>query len=319
MSDNKAVRNLLDICAGAGKDEKILFVTDDTSIEIARFMWENTTEYPNRSMVMMADRKMHGEDPPAPVAAAMSAADVVFGVTKFSLFHSQARRDCVANGARFVNMADYHIEMMTSGGLFVDFIAQGQMMDRFSDKAQGETIRITTAAGTDLTCSIKGRTPLRQYGRSLKAGASSSPPDIETALGPVEGTMNGSFVVDGSIPFPGLGVLDEKIFIDIRDGRIVEIKGGKAADTLREGLKGLNDEDVYIVAEIGFGFNNASRLCNSMLEDEGVMGTLHLGFGNSLAFGGSCASPNHVDMVFKDASVWVDGVQLIDNGNFLTE
>ena len=319
MSDNQAVRTLLDICAGAKKDEKILFVTDDTSAEIAEFMWKNTTEYPNRSMIRMTDRCMHGDNPPAPVAAAMLDADVVFGCTKFSLFHSPARRACVANGARFVNMADYHIEMMSDGGLFCDFIAQGAFMDRFSDAAAGEEIRITTDKGTDLSCSIKGRAPLRQYGRSLKGGASSSPPDIETALGPVEGTMNGVLVVDGSIPFPGLGVLSEPISVKIENGVIVSIDGGKEATILRDGMKALNDEKAYIAAEIGFGFNNRSKLCNSMLEDEGVMGTLHLGFGNSLAFGGSCDSSNHIDMIFKDASVWVDGRQLIDHGNFLID
>ena len=319
MDNNIAVRTLLDICAGAKKDEKILFVTDDTSFEVACFMWEHTKEYPNRAMVMMTDREMHGDNPPETVAAAMLNADVVFGVTKFSLFHSIARRECVKNGARFVNMADYHIEMMEKGGLFADFIEQGNRMDRFSDKAEGKEITIKTAAGTDLTCSIEGRKALRQYGRSLVPGASSSPPDIETALGPVEGTMNGTLVVDGSIPFPGLGVLDELIYVNIADGKIVSIEGGEKAEILRKGLEGLNDSEVYNVAEIGFGFNNEAQLCNSMLEDEGVMGTLHLGFGNSLAFGGSCESPNHVDMIFKDASVWVDGCQLIEDGTILTD
>lgn len=319
MTDNQAVLTLLHTCAAAKKDEKILFVTDDTSAEIARFMWENTKEYPNRAMVMMTDRSMHGDNPPETVAAAMRDADVVFGITKFSLFHSPARRACVANGARFVNMADYHIEMMSSGGLFADFIKQGERMDRFSDAAAGNEIHVTTEKGTDFTCSIAGRTPLRQYGRSLKKGASSSPPDIETALGPVEGTMNGTLIVDGSIPFPGLGVLSESIKVTIRDGNIVSIEGDREADMLREGMRNLNDEKAYNAAEIGFGFNNASQLCNSMLEDEGVMGTLHIGFGNSLAFGGSCDSPNHIDMIFKNASVWVDGRQIVDHGMILVD
>lgn len=319
MTDNKAVLTLLNTCAGARKDEKILFVTDDTSAEIARFMWENTKDYPNRAMVMMTDRQMHGANPPETVAAAMLNADVVFGITKYSLFHSVARRACVANGARFVNMADYHIEMMTSGGLFADFIGQGERMNRFSDAAEGKEIHIVTEMGTDLRCSIEGRAALRQYGRSLNPGASSSPPDIETALGPVEGTMNGTLVVDGSIPFPGLGVLHEAITVEIKDGMIVSITGGKEADILRSGMESLQDQKAYIAAEIGFGFNNESKLCNSMLEDEGVMGTLHIGFGNSLAFGGSCDSINHIDMIFKDASVWVDGRQLIDCGKILVD
>ena len=82
-------------------------------------------------------------------------------------------------------------------------------------------------------------------------------------------------------------------------------------------MKSLNDPDVYSVAEIGFGFNNCSVLSNRMLEDEGVMGTMHLGFGNSLSFGGTMSGNNHLDMVFQNPSVWVDGRQIMELGEML--
>jgi len=317
MKEKTAADVLLTVCTNAKLDEKILFVTDDTSHEIAEFMWDHSTQYPNRAMVRMTDRKMHGDEPPATVAAAMFEADVIFGCTKFSMFHTAARRNAVANGARFANMADYKMSMMTEGGLFVDFIAQGERMDRLSDVIEGEEMHITTKAGTDITFSISGRKALRQYGRSLNPGQSSSPPDIETALGPVEGTANGVVVIDGGIPFPGIGVLNEEIKLDIRDGKIVDISGGEMAAYLTKAMADFNDPAVYYVAEIGIGFNDHSILCNSMLEDEGVMGTLHFGFGNSLSFGGTIDSPNHLDMIFKDASMWVDGRQLIKDGDIL--
>ncbi len=319
MGKMTAADVLLTTCANAGLDEKILFVTDDTSFEIAQFMWEHSTQYPNRAMVRMTDRSMHGDEPPATVAAAMLEADVIFGVTKFSMYHTAARRNAVAKGARFANMADYHLSMMYEGGLFVDFIAQGERMDRFSDVVEGETMHITTKAGTDITFSIKGRKAVRQYGRSLNPGASSSPPDIETALGPVEGTANGTVVIDGGIPFPGIGVLEESITLEIKDGNIVEITGGEKADYLRKAMADFQDPAVYGVAEIGIGFNDHAVLCNSMLEDEGVMGTLHFGFGNNLAFGGHVESSNHLDMIFKDATLWVDGRMLIQDGDILVK
>ena len=317
MNQFSAPDVLLRVCADAKSHEKILFVTDDTSHEVAEIMWEASKDYPNRALVWMTDRKMHGDEPPATVAAAMFEADVIFGCTKFSMFHTAARRNAVANGARFCNMADYSKEMMEKGGLQADFVAQGAWMDRVSDAIEGDQIRITTALGTDLTASVSGRKAVRQYGRSLTPGASSSPPDIETALGPIEGTMNGTFVVDGSIPYPGLGVIQEPITIQIKDGNIVSISGGKEAAFLEEAMKSLNDPDVYSVAEIGFGFNNCSVLSNRMLEDEGVMGTMHLCFGNSLSFGGTMSGNNHLDMVFQNPSVWVDGRQIMELGEML--
>lgn len=317
MHEKTAADVLLTVCTNAALDEKILIVTDDTSHEIAEFMWNHSTQYPNRAMIRMTDRRMHGDEPPATVAAAMLNADVIFGCTKFSMFHTAARRNAVANGARFANMADYKMSMMTEGGLFVDFIQQGARMDRLSDAIEGQEMHITSKAGTDITFSIAGRKAVRQYGRSLAPGQSSSPPDIETALGPVEGTANGTVVIDGGIPFPGIGVLSEEIRLDIRNGKIADISGGEMAAYLSKTMAELNDPAVYCVAEIGIGFNDRSILCNSMLEDEGVMGTLHFGFGNSLAFGGSVDSPNHLDMIFKGASIWVDGRQLIKDGDIL--
>ena len=318
MYKKSAVEILHTICVGAQKPEKILYVSDDPSAEIADLMWHSSAHYPNRALIRMADRIMHGDEPPDTVAAAMAQADIIFGITKFSMYHSAARRNAVANGARFANMADYNIEMMHEGGLFVDFEKQGAWMDRFSDALDGsETIRITTALGTDIKASIKGRMAVRQYGRSLKTGSSSSPPDIETAIGPIEGSVNGTAVIDGSIPFPGLGVLSEKIRLTIKAGAIVDIEGGNQAAFLKKSLSGFQDPAVYQMAEIGFGFNDHSVLRNRMLEDEGVMGTIHFGFGNSLAFGGSIDSSNHIDMVFTAPSVWADDKQLLDDGQYL--
>lgn len=321
MAQLTAPEILLTTCTDAKLDEKVLIVTDDTSIKVAMYMWEHSTQYKNRSMICMTDRKMHGDEPPATVAAAMHDADVIFGCTKYSMFHTAARRNAVANGARFANMADYKLSMMTEGGLFVDFIEQGKLMDRFSDVFEGKEMHITTEAGTDITLSVEGRKPVRQYGRSLTPGSSSSPPDIETALGPILGTANGTFVVDAGIPFPGIGVLEngETISLTLKDGAIVAFEGGEKAKILEDGMKALQDEKAYLLAEVGVGFNNKSTLCNSMLEDEGVMGTLHFGFGNSLSFGGDVDSPNHIDMIFHNASLWIDGKQLIERGKFLLD
>lgn len=310
----QAVETLLSVCAAAKEEETILFVTDDTSAGVVKLMWDAAERFPNKTIGQMRDRVMHGDEPPKTVAAAMAAADVVFGCTKFSMFHTNARRDAVANGARFVNMADYNPAMFESGGLFADFIEQGKLMDRVSDIIEGETVRVTTGAGTDFIASIKGRRAVRQYGRSLKPGASSSPPDIETALGPVEGTSRGIIVIDGSIPHPRLGVLKGKITLTVINGRITDIEGGEEAKILDEVVRGMDDEYIYHVAELGLGFNNQSTLSNSMLEDEGAMGTAHFGFGNSLAFGGSIASDNHLDMVFYHPTVAVDGRIVMKDG-----
>ena len=89
-------------------------------------MWDAARVFPNRSLVKMSDRSMHGEELPLSGSGALTNADVIFGVTKFSLFHTSARREAIKNGARFAIKTDYSLDMFESGGLFVDFLEQDE-------------------------------------------------------------------------------------------------------------------------------------------------------------------------------------------------
>jgi leucyl aminopeptidase (aminopeptidase T) len=289
-------------------------VTDDTSKAIADIMWNAANSFKNRTMIVMTDRETHGAEPPLTVASAMASADVIFGITKYSMFHSNARRNAVKNGARFANMADYSVEMMESGSLFTDFIGQGKLCDRFSEVLSGNEITITSKEGTKIKASICGSIPLRQYGRSLNPGSSSSPPDIETAICAIQGSANGVVIIDGSIPLPSLGVLNEKITLQIENGRVSKIFGGDEADKLSRILKEMNDDTVYYIGEIGIALNPDAKLMGRMLEDEGVMGTIHFGFGSNISFGGTINSNNHIDMIFKAPTLAVDGRILMEDG-----
>lgn len=315
MEKRSAAQILLTTCSECQKDENILIVTDQESYPIAKIMWDAIADYPNRTMVMMSARTMHGQQPPECVASAMAVADVIFGCTRFSLFHSQARKDAVARGARFVNMVDYNPEMMEQGALFCDFEAAGKVCANVAETLRGKkACRITTARGTDFVCSIEGRDPFPQFGRSLKKGASSSPPDIECATCAVEGTGNGVVYIDGSIPHPLLGLITDEIKLTIVSSKIVAIEGGPQAQIFKKLLEDLNDPNVYYIGEIGLGLNPACTLSGSMLEDEGCGGTVHLACGDNAGFGGTVHSPYHIDMVFRAPTLFADDVCILKDG-----
>lgn len=308
---------LLEICGDCKKDEKILFVTDRYLSSIAQRMYDESTEYPNRKIVTIhKERQMHGEDPEDEIALAMKESDVIYGITKFSLFHTKARRDAAANGSRFVNMVDYNMQMLEPGSsLDCNFVGIGEICTRIANTLTNKKIcRITTAKGTDFTCSIEGIPPTPQYGRSFKPGQGSSPPDIECATCAVEGTANGIVYIDGSIPHPKLGLIHDEIKLIIKDGKIIDISGGKQAEILARLFKDFNDPAIYIVGEIGIGLNPKCTLSGSMLEDEGALGTVHIATGSNTTFGGKTTSAYHMDHVFKDPTLTVDGVYILKNG-----
>lgn len=312
--DYKACNVLLTVCSDCKIDEKLLFVTDPTSYEVAQRMWEAAANFPNKSIIIMDERTMHGQDPNDMVAAAMESADVIFGVTRFSLFHTNARRNAVAGGARFVNMVDYKVSMFEKGGLFADFIKLGELCTYLGKEMIGEQVTITTARGTNFTASIKGRKTVPQYARSLKPGDSSSPPDIECAVCAVEGTANGVVYIDGSIPHPELGLISDEVKLIIEDGKIVSISGGPQAKTLERIMRDFNDESVYWVGEIGAGLNDMCSLNGRMLEDEGCAGTIHFGFGSNTGFHGTIDSPYHLDMVIREPTMIIDGRCILKDG-----
>lgn len=315
MCATTATQVLLTTCSACRSDEKILIVTDPSSYPVAKCLWDAAADFSNRSLVMMPERTMHGQEPTQTVAAAMATADVIFGCTKFSLFHSQARKNAVANGARFVNMVDYHMGMMEKGGLFCDFEKIGELCAYVAKRLEGKsTCRITTELGTDFRCSIAGRRPYPQFGRSIQSGVSSSPPDIECATCAVEGTANGVVYIDGSIPHPLLGLITEPIRLDIRDGRIVDVSGGDQASIFSDMLAGFQDANVYCIGEIGLGLNPMCELNGSMLEDEGCGGTVHLACGDNTGFGGNISSPYHLDMIFRNPTIYADDIKILDAG-----
>ena len=88
----EACQRLLTVCSHCKEDENILIVTDEESMEIGMALWDAAEKFPNRTLVLMNPRKMHGEEPTDLVAAAMLKADVIFRATTFSLSHSYARR-----------------------------------------------------------------------------------------------------------------------------------------------------------------------------------------------------------------------------------
>lgn len=311
----KGCEVLLYTCAGAKPGETVLIVTDDGSHEIGETMYEYCRSRIDTTLVRMTNRETHGSSPTAAIGAAMAAADIVFGATTFSLFNTPERIRGCDLGGRFVNMADYSMDMLETGCLFVDFDDARRRVKELAAKILGKSCRITTPAGTDLTADISGRMDDNGYGTSLHPGESSSPPNIETAVGPL--TAEGVIVVDGSIPMPGLGPIREPITCHVEGGRIVRIEGGAEAKLLESSLAAFGDERVYVVAEIGFGLNKASQISGRMLQDEGMFGTMHIGIGNNLSYGGDNDTPIHIDLIMRRPTYVVDGKVLYRDGEIV--
>lgn len=309
----EACNRLLTVCSHCKKEENILIVTDETSYDIGMALWDAAKDYPNRTLVLMAPRKMHGEEPTDLVAAAMLKADVIFRATTFSLSHSMARRNACSAGARDLNCCDYDLKMLESGGLYTDFEADRKYVDAIAKGFKGgDKVHITSDLGTDYWCSIKGHKIFAQYGMSLEKGVTSSPPDIECAAGAIPGTAHGKLVIDGSITHPAMGLLKEPITLYIENSFVTKIEGGEEAEKFAKILAEVRDPRMYRIGEIGVGLNPDASLCGRMLEDEGCMGYVHCALGNNETDNQDFIL--HIDMMFKNPTIEVDGKVIFNQG-----
>jgi leucyl aminopeptidase (aminopeptidase T) len=117
--------------------------------------------------------------------------------------------------------------------------------------------------------------------------------------------VNGKLVIDASIA--GVGLVDRDAIFSIERGKVVSLEGGKAARQF-EAL--LDDPRKRQVAEFGIGTNDKAQITGITLEDEKVLGTCHIAFGNNKFLGGTNEVEFHMDCVMKAPTIVVDG-QLI--------
>jgi len=61
--------------------------------------------------------------------------------------------------------------------------------------------------------------------------------------------------------------------------------------------------------------NPKCRFVGWMLEDEGVLGSVHIGTGTSITLGGTTKTRSHYDLILRRPTLELDRVVLIQEGN----
>ena len=269
-------------------------------------------------MVVPPERAVDNEEPAAPVSAAMKRADVVFLPVTRALAHTRATQEAIELGARVLSMTAFTERMMREGGLFTDFRARRPLCERIAvELTTARTVRVTNPAGTDLTLTIAGRRG-NSHSCILDGPGFTAVPNIEANIAPVEGTTEGTLVVDGSIPYYGVGVVEEPVAFEILNGFVGPISGGDQATFLEELLARQDDAWVYNIAQFAVGLNpDCTEFTGEMLNDEGINGTIHIGVGTSANLGGDVRAKTHFDAVIRSPSVWLDGRQVLAEGEIL--
>jgi leucyl aminopeptidase (aminopeptidase T) len=297
-------------CLAVQAGEEVLVIADPASRELGDALRDVAEQAgADATLALIAERPNHGAEPPGPVAAALAAADAFIAPTTKSLSHTQARKRASEAGVRGATLPGVTADMLARV-MDVDFPVLRERSRAVAARlsAAGEA-RITCPRGTDLKLDLSGRDAIADDGDLSAPGAFGNLPCGEGFIAPAGGE---GVVVASSVG--SFGLVNPPFVLQVRDGRLA------AADPGEDFLTHLLEAGGELggnLAELGVGTNDHATLTGQMLEDEKILGTVHVAFGASAAIGGTVAVPVHEDVVVLDATLEVGGETVLDAGRLV--
>lgn len=315
---------VIDTCMDLRRGENILIVCDPTTTDIGQALHDAASMRSDRVLlVVMPKGRHHGEEPPTPVANLMRQQQVVIAPTKYSLTHTRAVRQAIKDGARVATMPGMTLEMFTEGGMSADFnIIKKNIGEMNAVLRRKRIVNVKSDTGTNVTFEVNWREwKLDDNGVCNRPRMLTNLPAGKIFTLPREGTMNGTIVIDGSWDS---ALVDEPVVLQIENGLVVDVKGGTAAAQIRQTfgeaakrLKSKEQENVWTIAEFGFGMNPNARLLGNVLEDEKRLGTAYFSIGDNTTLGGTAAVGIQISGVLASPSIWLDETPLLAEGAFI--
>ncbi|MBI2910226.1 MAG: aminopeptidase [Chloroflexi bacterium] len=319
MEQTNAIRLIASTCMRVKPDDHILVVADDyarsqsigQAVAIAARELGATVVY----MVVAASHVV-GQEPSKVTAGAMKSADAIFAVGERVIpvsGHSTAGEEVVRKGTRFFAAIGLSEDYLRRPVSLSDLVEMKERTERIVDLYnQADSIRLTTAQGTEITMSIKGRhgTPMHPLRGILV------PDYAEAPVPPVEGSANGTLVYDGEMDGWGY-TLAEPLVLKVVDGKVVDISGS-LADAERLKKIAFADEGASNIGEFAIGTSHTvpSRLTGNRY-DCAILGSAHIGLGRNTLLGGTTMSRIHIDGLMARATVEIDGKTIVRDGEVL--
>jgi aminopeptidase len=307
----RAANIVIHDCLAVRKGEKAVVVTDEPCRTVGVALWSALKSITDPVLIEIVPRRIHGEEPPAQVAEIIKRSDVFIMPTSRSLTHTKARMDANKQGARGATMPGITVDMMLRT-LHADYTRIARLTNRVCsllDKAGH--IYVESDAGTKLELDINGRRGCPDTGIIRHPGGFSNLPAGEAYIAPIENRSKGIVVADGS--FAPIGALSTPVIIELNRGAITGLSRNRKMLAIFNSYS----RRERTLCEFGIGTNYKARITGDVLEDEKVLGTIHVAFGNNLAFGGKNSARIHLDAVIRKPSVWLDDQMIMRKGKFL--
>jgi leucyl aminopeptidase (aminopeptidase T) len=312
---DKAIYKIFFECLKLTSADSCLILVDEATCDLGELLFARAKKSKADVALLKIKSPSFRSGEPAPaIVNMMKQMSAVLSFTGHSLVHSKALKQVCHNGSRVLCIFPISEQCLArvanTNFEFIDKKSR-KLSDLFSI---GRRIRLTTSAGTDLMI------PIARHKGSANTGIVDSPgmfcilPSGEANVTPDRRGTKGVLVVDGSIP--SIGILKQPIVIHINEGYAYQITGGEQVTQLRKILKPFGKQSRNI-AEFGIGTNPNAILTGVSIEDEKVLGTVHVALGNYQYEGGIQKGNIHLDLILQKPTVEIDKRVIVEEGKLL--
>ncbi len=258
--------------------------------------------------------------------AALSTASFIVDCTVEGLLHAPELGAILAGGARVLMISNEHPEN-TERWPHDPSLAH-RVADGLARLEAASTMRVASAAGTDLTIRLTGSFRTGSHGWCNEPGSIAHWPGGLVLAFPAEGSVNGTLVLaPGDVNLTFKEYLRETVTLTIVADFITNIEGdGVDAELFRSYLAAFGEPEAYAVSHVGWGMNTAARWDAMALWDKADFnGTELRAFAGNFLYstganevaGRFCRG--HFDLPMRNCTVSLDGAPMVVEGELIPE
>lgn len=254
------------------------------------------------------------------------------------------RADIVVDTA-FIHFSREQLEILASGTRVLACVEPLDMLARLfptrdlrvtveaaaEDLAAASELRVTSAAGTDVTYRLTGGFPvLTEYGYTATPGRWDHWPAGFVATHASDDGVNGTVVLKPGdvVLLPSPRIVTSSVVFTIEAGYIVDI-GGEGVDAMlvRDYFRSPlaeNDRDALGISHIGWGVNDDARWelhpdpTALQMDLRAFAGNVLFSTGPNTDMGGPRDTPYHLDIPMRDCTLRLDGRPIVEGGRVLS-
>jgi len=257
----------------------------------------------------------------APVVGALAGSTMVVDCTVEGLMHAPELPAILKSGARVLYVSNEHPEALAR--LVPDDSIEPLVKEHVKRLRAAKSMRVTSAAGTDLTVAMAGATCGGNWGYTTRPGTMTHWPGGLALAFPAAGSVNGTLVLaEGDVNLTFKRYIERPITLRIENDYVTRIDGaGVDAELMRSYIAAWGDREAYAVSHVGYGLNAAARWDSMALYDKrDFNGTELRAFaGNFLYSTGANEvagryTRGHFDLPLRNCTVQLDGATVVEQG-----